>query len=57
MRTGKRGRPVEKPLLPPIPDSPENVALALLTTPPKADADWDYLNDKGDTPQAGRKPK
>ena len=39
-----RGRPVEKPMPAPIPDTPENVARALLTTPPKDDGDWDYLN-------------
>ena len=38
-----RGRPVEKPLPAPIPDTPENVARALLTTPPKDDGEWDYL--------------
>ena len=26
-----------------IPDTPENVALAVLTTPPKREEDWDYL--------------
>ena len=57
MAIGKRGRPVEKPMPPPIPDSPENVALALLTTPPKANTDWDYLTDSGEAPKAGRKPK
>ena len=41
-----RGRPVEKPLPEPIPDTPENVARALLTTPPKDDGDWDYLKDR-----------
>ena len=39
----KRGRPVEKPLPAPIPDTPENVARALVSTPPKDDGDWDYL--------------
>ena len=41
-----RGRPVEKPMPEPIPDTPENVALALVTTPPKGDDDWDYLKDR-----------
>ena len=27
----------------PIPDTPENVARALVTTPPKGEGDWDYL--------------
>ena len=40
-----RGRPVEKPLPDPIPDTPENVARALLTTPPKNDDEWDYLKE------------
>ena len=30
----KRGRPVSKPMPPRIPDTPENVARALLSTPP-----------------------
>ena len=38
-----RGRPVEKPMAAPIPDMPENVARALVTTPPKDEGDWDYL--------------
>ena len=38
-----RGRPVEKPMPDPIPDTPENVARALVTTPPKNDDEWDYL--------------
>ena len=41
-----RGRPVEKPMPTPIPDTPENVALALVTTPPKSEDDWDYLKDR-----------
>ena len=42
----RRGRPVEKPLPEPIPDTPENVARALVNTPPKDDGDWDYLKDR-----------
>ena len=41
-----RGRPVEKPMPAPIPDTPENVARALVTTPPKGEADWGYLKDR-----------
>ena len=41
-----RGRPVEKPMPAPIPDTPENVARALLTTPPKVEGNWDYLKDR-----------
>ena len=39
-----RGRPVKKPMPEPIPDTPENIARALLTTPPKKEDEWDYLN-------------
>ena len=42
----KRGRPVEKPMPEPIPDTPENIARALLTTPPKKEDEWDYLKDR-----------
>ena len=31
-----------------IPDSPENVALALLTTPPKREEDWEYAKQQQD---------
>ena len=41
-----RGRPVEKPMPEPIPDTPENVARALLSTPPKDEGDWDYLKER-----------
>ena len=41
--TRKRGRPVEKPEPEQIPDSPENVLRALMTAPPRAEDDWDYL--------------
>ena len=55
-----RGRPVEKPLPAPISDTPENVARALVSTPPKDEGDWDYL--KGREPEAvaaplGKPPK
>ena len=42
----RRGRPVEKEMPEPIPDTPENVARALLSTPPKEDGDWDYMKDR-----------
>ena len=42
----RRGRPVEKEMPKPIPDTPENVARALLSTPPKEDGDWDYVKDR-----------
>ena len=41
--TRKRGRPVEKPEPDPIPDSLENVLSALVTAPPRAENEWDYL--------------
>lgn len=36
-----RGRPVENHLPEPIPDTPENIARAIMQGPPKED--WDYL--------------
>ena len=29
----------------PIPDTPENIAAAIVNTPPKADDEWRYLQD------------
>ena len=40
----KRGRPA-RPMPEQIPDTPENVARALLTTPPKREDEWDYLKE------------
>ena len=40
--TQPKGRPIEKPLPEPIPDTPENVALALVNTPPKKADEWEY---------------
>ena len=37
----RRGRP-PLPMPDPIPDSPENVARAILTTPPKKKGEWRY---------------
>ena len=36
------GRP-PKPLPDLIPDTPENIMRALVSTPPKKDEEWDYL--------------
>ena len=36
-----RGRPVEKPMPEPIPDTPENIARAIVRGPPKKE--WDYM--------------
>lgn len=43
-KTPKRGpgRP-PKPMPERIPDTPDNVARAVLNTPPKSKGDWDYL--------------
>ncbi len=41
-----RGRPVKNIMPEPIPDTPENVALALVTTPPKKEDEWEYLKDR-----------
>ena len=47
VRTKRRpGRPTELVMPEPIPDTPENIARALLTTPPKSEKDWDYLKDR-----------
>ena len=43
----RRGRPVEKPMAEPIPDSPENIARAIVTTPPKKRSGWKYLEVQG----------
>ncbi len=41
-----RGRPVEYPLPEPIPDSPENIARALLATAPKKRTDWRHVRER-----------
>ena len=41
VKHGKVGRPVEKLMPEPIPDTPENVARAIMRGPPKKE--WDYL--------------
>ena len=40
----KRGRPKTLHMPAPIPDTPENVARALLNTPRKRENEWEYLN-------------
>ncbi len=40
-----RGRPVEKTLPAPIPDTPENVAKALVRAKPKNRDEWKYLKE------------
>ena len=39
----KRGRPVERDWPESIPDSPENIARALMGSAPKDEEDWEYL--------------
>ena len=41
-----RGRPVEYPMPERIPDTPENIARAIVTTPPKKQGEWKYLKNK-----------
>ena len=41
----KVGRP-PKPMPDPIPDTPENVARALLTSPPRRPDDWEYKKQR-----------
>ena len=40
-----RGRPVKNTMPEPIPDTPENVARAIMRGPPKKE--WDYLEAAG----------
>ena len=42
----KSGPPVEYPMPEPIPDTPENIAHAIVTTPPKTRKDWRYVRDR-----------
>ena len=43
----KRGRPSKRAMPDPIPDTPENIMLAILNTPPKSEDEWRYLRDAG----------
>ena len=38
------GRPQKRKMPEPIPDTPENIARALMTTPPPDE--WEYLKDQ-----------
>ena len=42
-----RGRPIEKPMPEPIPDTPENIAKAIMQGPPKKK--WRYLENGAST--------
>ena len=44
-----KGRRAKRAMPRQIPDTPENVARALLNTPPKKPAEWDYLRKPGRT--------
>ena len=46
-----RGRPVKNEMPEPIPDTPENVALAAMQGPPKKE--WRYLKDGGGDNEKG----
>ena len=51
-------RPVGRPpkyadMLAPIPDTPENIARAVLNTPPKKEKDWKYLRGQQSDPWPG----
>ena len=39
----QRGRPVKNTMPEPIPDTPENIARTVLSTPPKKLSEWKYL--------------
>lgn len=41
----RRQRPKRRPrpMPPPIPDTPENVAKAVLNTPPRKPDEWEYM--------------
>ena len=42
----QRGRPVEMEMPELIPDTAENIAQAILSTPPKKEDEWDYLKGR-----------
>ncbi len=42
----KRGRPLTRKMPPPIPDTPDNIMLALVHNPPKKSKEWAYLKNK-----------
>ena len=46
----KVGRP-PKPMPELIPDTPENIARAILNTPPKKSEEWRYLQDETGEPE------
>ena len=44
-----KGRRTKRAMPAQIPDTPENVARALLNTPPKKPAEWEHLRKPGRT--------
>lgn len=50
-----RGRPRTHPMPDPIPDTPENVARILMTTSPKREDEWKYLNNAPSPSSYGRR--
>lgn len=47
MATKRRGRPAKRDMPEPIPDTPDNIARALLTSPPRDPDEWRYDTDRG----------
>ena len=45
----KRGRPVQRAMPEPIPDTLGNVLRTLVTAPPKKKDEWYYLKESGKT--------
>ena len=48
----KRGRRAKRAMPEPIPDTPENIMRAIVSTPPKAEDEWRYLSDADDGDQS-----
>ena len=46
MATKRRGRPKKRTMPEPIPDTPERVARALVTSPPRKPDEWRYDTDR-----------
>ncbi|MDE2655630.1 MAG: hypothetical protein OXI71_17685 [Gemmatimonadota bacterium] len=42
----RQSRPAMYPLPDPIPDTPENIARAILSTPPKKRDDWQHVQER-----------
>ena len=53
--TRSRGRPRTHTMPDPIPDTPENVARILMTTPPPNESEWQYIRDTPPTSTYNRK--